>query len=112
MASQHLGTSPGAANPEPSHEYGTGLEVLHASPPQAGQGGFQKEPGLNSGLEGPGGGVWGMRKKTFMIVLGICILIVAVAAGVGCGVGVAVARSKNSNNGRSESARQNSSYVA
>jgi len=56
----------------------------------SGLGDNQKEPDLNSGLEPSGGKIWGMKRRTFVIVLGIFIIfIVALAAGVGGGVGAA-----------------------
>jgi len=60
----------------------------------SGLGDNQKEPDLNSGLEPSRGKIWGMKRRTFVIVLGIfIILIVALAAGVGGGVGGAAAKS-------------------
>jgi len=62
--------------------------------PQSGLSDNQKEPDLDIGLEQPKGKIWGMKRKTFMIVLGVLIfLIIAVAAGVGGGVGGTSAKS-------------------
>ncbi|PUU73451.1 hypothetical protein B9Z19DRAFT_1111206 [Tuber borchii] len=67
---------------------------------RSGQGDNQKQPDLGSGLGPSKRKIWGMKRKVFMIMLGIFILlIIAVAAGVG--VGVAVSKAKNNNKGLS-----------
>ena len=77
--------APEAVNLQLPPEHDDGPEPLY--PPEL-------EPGSND-LETSKGKIWGMKSKTFMIVLGIiAILIIAVAAGVGWGVGVAAAKSK------------------
>ena len=67
--------------------YGTGTEILHVPEPRLEDN--QKELDLNAGLEPSTskGRIWGMERKTFMVVLVVfVILIIAVAAGVGWGV--------------------------
>ena len=54
-----------------------------------GSGDNEKEPILDSGLEPSKRKIWGMKKKTFMIMLGIFILLI---------IAVAVAKAKNDNN--------------
>jgi len=96
MADQHLRSVPEAVNLELPSECDTSPEGLHT--PESGQGDNQKEPDRNSNLETAKGGIWGMKRKVFMIVLGIiAILIIAVAAGVGWGVAMTIAKSKRQN---------------
>jgi len=93
MADQHFLIAPEAVNLEVPPEHGAGPEALH--PPEPEPGSNQEELGRNNDLETSKGKIWGMKHKTFTIVLGIiAILIIAVAAGVGWGVGVAAAKSK------------------
>ena len=76
----------------------TGPEVLHASESEPGLRYNENELDLNIGREPPKGKIWGMKRKTFMIVVGIIILLIITVA-VGAGVGVAVAKAKNNNKG-------------
>ena len=100
-------TSPEVANPYLSPEYDTSPEVLHTPGPRQEDG--QGEPDQSSGFKISKGEIRGMKRKTFVIALGIfAVLIIAVAAGVGWGVGVAAVRSRNNNNGASESTRSKS----
>jgi len=93
MADQHLPSAPEVVNLELLSGYDTGPEALHA--PEPDQGCIQKEPARDSGLEKSKGTIWGMKRKTFMIVIGIiAILIIAMAAGVGWGVGVTATKSE------------------
>jgi len=102
MAAHHLRSLPEGVNRELLSEYDASPEVLHTLGP--GQGDNQKEPDGNNGLEASKGKIWGMKRKVFMIVLGIiAILIIAMAVGVGWGVGVTASKSRNNNNGASES---------
>lgn len=79
--------APEVVNIEFRPEHDGGPEPLY--PPEPEPGSNQEELGRNNGK------LWGMKHKTFMIVLGIiAILIIAVAVGVGWGVGVAAAKSK------------------
>ena len=85
--------APEAVNLELPPEHDAGPEPLY--PPEPDPGSNQEELGRNNDFETSKGKLWGMKRKTFMIVLGIiAILIIAVAAGVGWGVGVAAAKSK------------------
>jgi len=104
MADQHLRSLPEGVNREFPSEYDTGPEVLHT--PEPGRGGNQKELDRDNDLEASERKIWRMKRKVFMIVLGIvAILIIAVAAGVGWGVGVTTAKSRHNNSGASESAK-------
>ncbi|PUU73449.1 hypothetical protein B9Z19DRAFT_540201 [Tuber borchii] len=96
LAGQHFRSPQEGANPYLSSEYDTNPGVFHI--PESGVEYNQKEPGLNNGLEQSKGKIWGMKRKTFMIVLGIVILlIIAIAAGVGGGVGGTAAKSNAHN---------------
>ena len=64
---------------------------------RSGLGDNQKELDIGSGLEPSKPKIWGMKRKTFMIMLGIFILLI-IAVAVGAGVGVAVAKAKDNNN--------------
>ncbi|PUU72712.1 hypothetical protein B9Z19DRAFT_1069560 [Tuber borchii] len=101
IAGQHFQNPQEGVDPYLSSEYDTSPGALHI--PGSGLRDNQKEPDLGSGLEPSKRKIWGMKRKTFVIMLGIFILlIIAVAAGVG--VGVAVTKAKN-NNIVSESAK-------
>ncbi|PUU73453.1 hypothetical protein B9Z19DRAFT_1068978 [Tuber borchii] len=100
---QDFQSAPEAVNLNLPSEYDTSPEVLQIPEPESRPGDIQKEPDLNIGHKQPKGKIWGMKRKTFMIVLGIVILlIIAVAAGVGGGVGATAAKSDN-NNGQGSS---------
>ena len=103
MTDQHLRSSPDAVNLELPYEYDASPEVLRT--PEPGQGGTREGHDRDSGPEASEGKVWGMKRKVFIIVLGvIAILIIAVAAGVGWGVGVA-GRNNNSGTPKSTTSR-------
>jgi len=86
--------SPAALHLDLPSQNGTGLVELPAPDSESGLSDNQKEPDLDIGPEQPKGKIWGMKRKTFMIVLGVLIfLIIAVAAGVGGGVGGTAAKS-------------------
>ena len=73
--------------------------------PEPGLGYNEKEPDPDIGHKGK---IWGMKRKTFMIVLGtLILLIIIVAAGVGGGVGGTAAK-LNAHKGASESTKSNS----
>lgn len=73
----------------------TSPEVLWQPESELGLRYNQNEPDLNTELEQPGEKIWGMERKTFMIVLGILILlIIAVTAGVGGGVARSAAKKR------------------
>ena len=62
---------------------------------KSGLGDNQKEPDVGSWLEPSKPKIWGMKRKTFMIMLGISILlIIAVTAGVGGGVARSAAKKR------------------
>jgi len=95
-------TSPEALPPHFPSEYDNGPEALQT--PEPADGLRDNQQGLNIGSEQPKGKIWGMKRKSFMIALGVLILIIAVAAGVGGGVGGTSAKS-NTHKGASESIR-------
>ena len=100
-------TLPGGANPNLLPGCDTGPEVLY--PPQPGQENNQKEPNENSGLNASKEEIWGIKRRTFVIALGILVfLIIGAAAGVGWGVGVTSARGGNNNNGALETTKSKS----
>ncbi|KAG0136469.1 hypothetical protein HOY82DRAFT_478913, partial [Tuber indicum] len=98
--------APEGANPNPLAEYDSSPEVAHTS--QSGPGYNQEESDQSVGLGASGGGIWGMKRKTFIVVLGIfIILIIALAAGVGGGVAATVA--KNNDRGAPQSQKSSAS---
>ena len=104
-------SAPEVVNLNLPSEYDTSPEVLHTPEPESRRGDIQKEPDLNIGHGQPKGRIWGMKRKTFMIVLGtLVLLIIAVAAGVGGGVGATAAKSNN-NSGQGSSTPIHSSYA-
>jgi len=82
---------------------------------ESGLGDNQKEPDRGGGLGASKGRIWGMERRTFIIVLGVfIILIIALAAGVGWGVSASVAKGKDSRivslvSGSTQSSPQDSS---
>ncbi|PUU72711.1 hypothetical protein B9Z19DRAFT_1136899 [Tuber borchii] len=80
IASQHS-QSPQeleGADPYLSSEYNTSPGALHM--PGPGLGDNQKEPDLGSGIEPSERKIWGLKRKTFVIMLGIFILLIIAVA--------------------------------
>jgi len=95
MADNHFRSAPDGGNPNFFPVYDTDPEIVHM--PESRLGDNQKELDPNAGLEPSKGKIWGMERKTFVIVLVVfVILIIAVAAGVGWGVAATTAKSKDS----------------
>jgi len=120
MANQHLRSETEEVNPPLPSEYDTIPEEIRVLKPkqrdnrkESGPGDDQKEPDLGSGLEPSKRKIWGMKRKTFMIALGIIILlIIAVAVGAGAGAAVAGAKNKNIVSESAQSGPQSSSSYA
>ena len=92
IADQNLGSAPEVVNPGLLSLYDTSPEVLYASGLEPRLGEYQEGTDLNIGLEPPKGKIWGMKRKTFMVVLGIVILLIT--AGVGGGVAGSAAKKR------------------
>ncbi|KAG0642285.1 hypothetical protein HOY80DRAFT_1134625 [Tuber brumale] len=94
-AGEYWQGAPEGANLNPLAGYNTTPEALYTFQPGPGYG--QEDPDQSGGLGASNGEIWGMKRKTFLVALGIfIILIIALAAGVGAGVAATVAKS-NSN---------------
>ena len=87
-----MGSAPEVVSPDLLPPYDTTPEVLYASGLEPRLEDNQEGTDLNIGLEPPKGKIWGMKRKTFMIVLGILILLIT--AGVGGGVAGSAAKKR------------------